>query len=194
MWVPLRTHARIHARWLPCALLGSKCADNTATRTRVPPRACALARGHCSNCTPSSSIPAPSPSLGAVWASWFLGGRGLSGKNRTAGRRRGSRPLVSPDFEDHDHFAKFIASVLQRRFGSDFLSPCSIVVEICGVKKDRMNICTSSLFTNSFRRFKNIKIPSPTSQFATEISKMGSAWTPDKSNPQRIKETITVED
>ena len=23
---------------------------------------------------------------------------------------------------------------------------------------------------------------------------MGSAWTPDKSNPQRIKETITVED
>jgi hypothetical protein len=90
----LRTHARIHARWLPCALLGSKCADNTATRTRVPPRACALARGHCSNCTPSSSIPAPSPSLGAVWASCFLGGRGLSGKNRTAGRRRGSRPLV----------------------------------------------------------------------------------------------------
>jgi len=53
VWVPLRTHA-----------LGSKCAGNTATRTRLP-CACALARGPCGNpnCIPSSSIPAPSPSV-----------------------------------------------------------------------------------------------------------------------------------
>ena len=145
-----RTHAFTHAGSIVrCWALSARTTRRHApgfhhVHARLPAVIAAIAR-HRAQFLPHRRRWGPCGPLGFWEDGGFLG---RTGQRDVGG---GSRPLV-PDFEDH-RFCKFIASVLQRRFGSDFLSPCSIVVEICGVKKDRMNICTSSLFTKFFPTF-----------------------------------------